>query len=97
MTAAHAQKAPVPEPRTTKESRIVAVQSEPVRAMLAALKGTRCPNCYETLPQVPALTPTGVAVCDQSCVDGWMGGEKCKETLVIIREMRSFLRVNVTT
>lgn len=77
--------------RSQKEERILSGQREPMRAMLEALKGTQCPNCYETLPPVPALTPTGVAVCNQDCVRGWMSGEECKRTLAVVRKIRELI------
>jgi hypothetical protein len=56
---------------SAKETRILAAQAGPVRAMLDALRGTLCPTCYQKLPPVPLLTLTGVAVCDQSCAEAW--------------------------
>lgn len=74
-----------------REDEIVAAQNGHVRAMLDALKGTQCPNCFETLPAVPALTPTGVVVCDDQCVVGWMNGEEGQKTLELIRRLRRLM------
>jgi hypothetical protein len=73
------------------EREIVEAQRGAVDAMLNALKGTPCPNCHDPLPASPALTPTGVVVCDQSCLEGWMNGEECKNTLTLIREIRALI------
>ena len=91
MTTAAPEIAARPQPThsaSTREAHILAAQSAPVRAMLDAMRGTPCPNCYDPLPDIPAITPTGVIVCDASCVEGWMNGEECKGTLALIRRIR---------
>lgn len=65
----------------------------------------KCPNCYDPLPGKTVVTPTGVQVCCDLCVDGWMNGERQKGCLNLVAQLVAIinssgfpiLRTHVTT
>jgi len=49
---------------------------------------TRCPNCYDPMPDVATVTATGVLVCCATCARGWMNGERHLKFLETVKKLR---------
>ena len=52
---------------------------------------TRCPNCYDPMPDVATVTATGVLVCCEPCAHGWMNGERSLRYLAMVKELKALL------
>lgn len=50
-----------------------------------------CPNCYGALPKQTKQTPSGVEVCDDLCVGGWMKAEAHLEYLETVTRLMTLV------
>jgi hypothetical protein len=56
------------------------------------LESTRlCQNCNQTISGKGLRLSTGVQLCDQDCLYGWMNGERSKYYLELVAKLKKLL------